>query len=268
MSSSELEVLEIKLLLEAIHARYGVDLRGYAPASMRRRVLAALERSGLSHLGELQHALLHSQALFAHVLEDLTVKVSDLFRDPPFYRAFRELIIPTLRTYPFARIWHAGCSTGEEVYATSILLHEAGLAERVQLYATDLSAQALELARQGTYSEEVLEAATQRYRDSGGQADFADYYTAAYDGIAMRDFLRRHVLFFQHDLVTDHVFGEMHVILCRNVLIYFGRELRERVLDKLTQSLRPGGFLCLGSSERLSASAFAPRGERIYEYLG
>lgn len=268
------EEIEIRLFLEALYARYGVDLRGYSAASIRRRVLAALERSGLAHLGELQHAVLRDPARFAAVVEDLTVHVTEMFRDPAFYQAFRARVVPILRTYPLLRIWHAGCATGEEVYASAILLSEAGLYDRVQIYATDISAQALARARRGTYAAAALAPFTHNYRQGGGTADFARWCTAAYDGIAMQDGLRRNILFLQHDLVSDHVFGEFHVVFCRNVLMYFGRELRERVLGKLAESLCPGGFLCLGAGERLEPSGhardFAPfaAGERIYRYEG
>ncbi len=273
-TETEVETIEIRLLLEAIHARYGYDLRDYASTSMRRRVLAALTKSGLGHLGELQHRILGDPEFFADVLEDLGVRVSEMFRDPSFYRTLRARVVPVLRTYPLLRVWHAGCATGEEVYASAILLSEEGLYERTQIYATDLSLQALEQAKQGIYSVEHLRTFTENYEKSGGISSFSNYYTAAYDRIALKESLRRNILFFQHNLVSDHVFGEMQVIFCRNVLIYFGQDLRNRVLDKFAQSLCSGGFLCLGSSERLPRSdtqkafgEFAAE-ERIYRNQG
>jgi chemotaxis protein methyltransferase CheR len=250
----DVEALETRLFLEAINLRYGYDLRGYAEPSINRRLRAALARSGCAHLGELQHRVLTDTVLFAQVLEDLTVQVSQIFRDPTFYKAFREQVIPVLRTYPLLRIWHAGCARGEEVHASAILLLEAGLYDRAQIYATDLSVGALEQAKQGIYSEDSLAAFTRNYEQSGGTGRFADYYTAAYGGFVLRESLRRNVLFFQHNLVSDQAFGEMHVVFCRNVLIYFGGELRSRVLHKITQSVAPGGFLCLGASESLSGA--------------
>jgi chemotaxis protein methyltransferase CheR len=247
----EIEEIEIRLLLEAIFARYEHDLRGYAPASLRRRVRAALARSGCRNLGELQHAVLTEPAVFTQVIEDLTVRVTEMFRDPEMYLMLRERVVPILRTYPLLRIWHAGCATGEEAYATAIVLSEAGLYERAQIYASDISAAALEQAQQGTYPAERLALFAANYVAGGGRGDFAGYVTAAYGGIAINQALRRNILFLQHDLVGDHVFGEMHVVFCRNVLIYFGKELRRRVIAKLVQSLCPGGFLCLGQSERL-----------------
>jgi chemotaxis protein methyltransferase CheR len=270
MADAEVEALEVRLLLEAIHARYGYDLRDYAPTSMARRVRAALAKSRFAHLGELQHRLLHDPALFATVLEDLTVRVSEMFRDPSFYRAFRARVVPLLRTYPQLRIWHSGCATGEEVYTSAILLTEEGLLDRSQIYATDLSPHALEQAKDGVYSAQQLETFTENYQAAGGRSTCASYFTAAYDRVAVRESLRKNVLFFQHNLVSDHVFGEMQVIFCRNVLIYFANGLRERVLAKFAASLCPGGFLCLGSAERLPAdrgpfSEFVAE-ERIYRY--
>jgi chemotaxis protein methyltransferase CheR len=244
--------LEVRLLLEAIHGRYGYDLRGYTPASMQRRVLAALAKSGLPHLGELQHQIVTDPAFFAGILHELTVQVSELFRDPAFYRAFRTQVLPVLRTYPLVRIWHAGCAAGEEAYASAIMLSEAGLYDRAQIYATDLSARAIELAKDGVYPAERLALFAANYEQAGGQARLDQYFTAAYDRVTLIEPLRRNILFFQHNLVSDHVFGEMHVVFCRNVLIYFGRELRARVLDKLQAAVVPGGFLCLGSSERIA----------------
>jgi chemotaxis protein methyltransferase CheR len=267
---AELEAIEVRLLLEAIHARYGYDLRQYAPTSMRRRVMAALASSGLSNLGDLQHKVLTDPLFFAAVMDSLTVRVTELFRDPSFHRSFRQQVLPVLRTYPLFKIWHAGCASGEEVYATAIILHEAGIYDRAQIYATDLSHEALEQARQGIYPARQLERFAANYQQAGGAAALSAYYTEAYERIAMRESLRRNVVFFQHNLVSDHVFGEMNVIVCRNVLIYFGPELKGRVLDKFDESLCPRGFLCLGSSEQLapssSRSAFGEfvREERIY----
>jgi chemotaxis protein methyltransferase CheR len=272
MPEGEVEAIEIRLLLEAIHARYGYDLRDYSQASMRRRVLAALARTGLPDLGQLQHRLLDDPVFFTSVLEDLTVRVSEMFRDPSFYKAFRTQVVPILQTYPLLKIWHCGCATGEEVYASAILLGEAGLYDRAQIYATDLSVQALSQAKQGVYAMEQLATFEENYRKGGGTTDFANYHTTGYGGLAMNESLRRNILFFQHNLVSDHVFGEMQVVFCRNVLIYFGKDLRGRVVQKLRQSLVPGGFFCLGSSERLAASeeGFVEfvGAERIYRHEG
>jgi len=267
----DVEAIEIRLFLQAIYDRYGYDLRDYSSQSIRRRVLGALARSGLAHMGELQHRVLGDPELFATVLEDLTVRVSEMFRDPTFYRALRSQVVPLLRTYPLLNVWHSGCASGEEAFSSAIVLVEEGIYDRTQIYATDLSSRALEQAKEGVYSADVINQCAANYLSAGGKARFEEYHRAAYDHFAMRESLRRHILFFQHNLVSDHVFAEMHIIFCRNVLIYFEPALRERVVRKFTQSLRPGGFLCLGSSERLAPawgqqfSVFNER-ERIYRY--
>jgi chemotaxis protein methyltransferase CheR len=261
--------LEMSLVLEAIERRYGYDLRGYMPDSMQRRLRAALARSGLAHFGELQHRLLHDPAWFAILLDQLTVQVSDMFRDPAFYRAFRERVAPLLRTYPTLKIWHAGCSRGEEVYATAIVLEEEDLYDRAQIYATDLSAKALGHAKEGVYDQKDVGRFAESYAQSGGTRRLSDYYSAAYERIAMRESLKRNMVFFQHNLLEDYAIGEMNVIFCRNVLFYFERSLRQRVLGMLAQGLRHGGFLCLGATETLPDTALGSfgefaRNERIY----
>jgi chemotaxis protein methyltransferase CheR len=252
--------IEMDLVLDAIQQRYGYDLRGYMPDSMQRRLKAALARSGFAHFGELQHRLLHDPAWFPTLLDQLTVQVSEMFRDPGFYRVLRERVAPALKTYPILKIWHAGCSAGEEVYATAILLEEEDLYERAQVYATDLSGRALALAKEGVYRQSDAARFEQNYVESGGTRRLSDYYAAAYERIAMRDSLKRNMVFFQHNLVEDYAIGEMNVIFCRNVLLYFEKSLRHRVVDMLAQALRHGGFLCLGASEALpdSVQGFAP----------
>ena len=249
---------EIRTFLDVVHQRYGYDLRGYSPSSIARRVRAALAHSGLPDLATLQARLQEDPTVFATVLDALTVRVSEMFRDPLFHRAFREQVVPLLRTYPSLNIWHCGCANGEEVYSIAILLTETGLYDRAQIYATDLSPRALEQAKEGVYPAHRLQMFSDNYVRAGGTAAFGDYVTRAYDQIALRGSLRRKVLFFQHDLVSDHFFAEMQVVFCRNVLIYFGPELRGRVIAKLTGSLAPGGFLALGAEERLPSPAVAP----------
>jgi chemotaxis protein methyltransferase CheR len=250
----DIEEIEVRLVLEAINARYGYDFRDYSAESMRRRVHAALARSGAQNLGVMQHRLLIEPAFFASLVDDLTVQVSEMFRDPSFYRSFREQVVPMLRTYPQLKIWHAGCATGEEVYTTAILLSEENLYDRTQIYATDMSARAVEQTRDGIYPASQAELFSDNYRQSGGKKSLADYYSSAYGRIAMHEKLKRNVVFFQHDLVSDYALGEMQVVFCRNVLIYFGESLRGRVLGVFADSLCRGGFLCLGGSERVSAS--------------
>lgn len=273
VSDPELEALETRLFLEAIYERYGYDLRGYVPDSMRRRVSAALLRSGYANLGELQHHVLRDPSLFATVIDELTVNVSDMFRDPAFYRAFRERVVPILRTYPQLKLWHAGCASGEEVYATAILLMEESLYDRAQIYATDLSQSSLAQARDGVYLESQLTTFAENYRAAGGSRGFEDYYSKAYGRIAMREGLKKNVVFFQHNLVSDYALGEMQVIFCRNVLFYFGAELRKRVLSMFAGGLRRGGFLCLGASEASPEALGVPFGDfdgrhRIYRPRG
>ncbi|HEX3852529.1 MAG TPA: protein-glutamate O-methyltransferase CheR [Polyangiaceae bacterium] len=247
----EIEDLEISLLLEAIYAKYGYRFQDYAQSSMRRRVKVALARSGLRHLGDLQHELLVDTEFFASMLDDLTVRVSEVFRDPSFYRAFRETVVPILHTYPLLKIWHAGCASGEEVYTMAILLSEENLYDRAQIYATDMSLRALEMARGGVYPESEVPSFSRNYLESGGKRQLNDYYSSAYGRIVVRESLRRNIVFFQHDLASDHALGEMHVVFCRNVLIYFGTELRNRSASLFADCLERGGFLCLGKNERL-----------------
>jgi chemotaxis protein methyltransferase CheR len=269
LAHGKIEDLEIRLLLEAIHDQYGYRFQDYAPASMHRRVRAALARSGLSHLGELQHKLLYEPEFFASLLDDLTVRVSDVFRDPPFFQAFRQKVVPLLRTYPLLKIWHAGCASGEEVYATAILLAEERLYDRAQIYATDMSPTALEMAREGIYAEDRCADFERNYREGGGKGTLDDYFSRAYGRMVVREQLRRNIVFFQHDLASDHALGEMHVVFCRNVLIYFGNQLREQAFTTFAGCLARGGFLCLGINESLSPlardtfSEFAAS-ERIY----
>jgi len=261
---AEVEDLEIRLLLEAIHAKYGYRFQDYAPSSMRRRVRVALARSGLASLGELQHELLVNAEFFASMLDDLTVRVSEVFRDPSFYRVFRDAVVPMLRTYPLLKIWHAGCASGEEVYTMAILLSEENLYERAQIYATDMSLKALDAAQGGVYAEAEAPHFAKNYLESGGKRRFEDYYSSAYGRIVVRESLRRNIVFFQHDLASDHALGEMHVVLCRNVLIYFGTKLRARAVTLFADCLERGGFLCLGRNEGLPAHA----GGKFSEFSG
>ncbi len=250
------EALEVSLLLDAINACYGYDFRLYARDSIQRRVAAAAAKVGAKNLGELQHRLIREPAVFGAVLDVLTVRVTEMFRDPPVYRAIRQLVIPALRTYPELKVWHAGCASGQEVYATAILLAEAGLYERSQIYATDMSTAAIEQTRDGVYPEASLASSAQNYRDAGGQQDFGRYWLRGYGNVSIVPALKKNVHVFQHDLVSDYSLGEMQLIFCRNVLIYFGEELRRRVFELFADGLARGGFLCLGASEAL------PPGER------
>jgi chemotaxis protein methyltransferase CheR len=221
---------------------------------MARRVAAAAAKLGAKNLGELQHRLIREPATFASVLDVLTVRVTEMFRDPPMYRALNERVIPLLRTYPQLKVWHAGCASGEEVYSTAIMLSEAGLYERCQIYATDMSTVAVAQTREGVYTEEQLASFAENYRSSGGERDFGSYFLRAYGNVSIVPDLKRNVHVFQHDLVSDYSLGEMQLIFCRNVLIYFGEELRRRVFQLFNDCLVRGGVLCLGMSEALPAA--------------
>src|SRR5829696_4293637 len=221
LPEEEIEQIEVRLVLEAIHAKYGYDFREYSTHSIARRVKAALAKSGTAHLGELMHRLLNEPQFFAGIVDHLTIQVSEMFRDPAFYRTFSERVLPVLRTYPALKIWHAGCASGEEVYTTAILLFEADLYERTQNYATDISMRALDQAKEGVYAVSRAESFAKNYISAGGKRRFEDYYSSGYEHIAVKEALRKNIVFFQHDLSSDYALGEMHVIFCRNVLIYF-----------------------------------------------
>jgi len=250
-NTKAIEQLEIDLLLEAIVRQYGFDFRGYARSSLKRRVRAAVAAEGLATVAGLLEKTLHDEGCLERLLLGLSVNVSAMFRDPGFFRAFRERAVPLLRTYPFIRIWQAGCSMGEEVYSLAILLQEEGLYDRCRIYATDMNEIVLKKARDGIYPLDVMQKYTANYIASGGTATFSDYYTAAYDHVILRDSLRERVVFSQHNLVSDGVFNEFDVILCRNVMIYFTQPLQERVLDLFSRSFATFGLLGLGSHESL-----------------
>ena len=246
-----LEDLEIDLLLEAMHRQYGFDFRGYARSSLRRRVRAAVAAEKVTTVSGLLEKVFHDSGTLERVLLGLSVHVSAMFRDPRFFLAFRRHAVPLLRTYLFVRIWQAGCSTGEEVYSLAILLQEEGLYDRCRIYATDMNEIVLRKAREGIFPLDVMQKYTANYLASGGTAAFSGYYTAAYDHVIMRPSLRDQVVFSQHNLVSDGVFNEFNVILCRNVMIYFNRPLQERVHDLFSRSFAKFGILGIGSHESL-----------------
>jgi len=257
LTADDAQRLEVRLVLEAIHACHGYDFRSYAPDSMQRRVEAAAAKLGAKHLGELLHRVLHESDAFERVFDVLTVRVTEMFRDPSFYRHLTRLVLPLLRTYPQPKIWHAGCASGEEVYASAILLWEAGIYERTQIYATDLSAVAVQQTRDGVYPESAFAGFAKNYRDAGGERDLERYFLRAYGSVSVRPELKKNVHVFQHDLTRDYSPGEMQVIFCRNVLIYFDTELRQRVFGLFADGLAHGGVLCLGASEALPAASRA-----------
>jgi chemotaxis protein methyltransferase CheR len=261
--NSDLEKLEIELLLEGVFRHYGFDFRSYAYASIRRRLWKRVEGEGLQTISELGARILHDQDAMERLLLDLSVNVTSMFRDPSFYRDFREMVIPLLRTYPFIRIWHAGCSTGEEVFSMAILLEEEGLYDRARLYATDINDVVLQRARQGIFPLDRMQEYTENYIKAGGKRSFSEYYTAKYDGAIFKPELTRNIVFSQHNLVTDRSFSEFHVIFCRNVLIYFDKALQNRVHSLFYDSLVMFGVLALGSKESLKFSQYEPCYEKL-----
>lgn len=268
MKSSEQiknEELEISLLLEAIYQKYGYDFRNYAGAHIQRRLSHRMGLSGLANFSEMIHELIYNESFFNSLLLDLSINVTEMFRDPWFYKVVREKVIPHLKTYPYVRVWHAGCSAGQEVYSMAILLNETGMKERAQIYATDFNEIILARAKQGIYPLEVIKEYSSNYIEAGGDRSFSDYYTSDNENVILRSDLREKMLFSSHNLVTDSVFGEMHVIFCRNVLIYFNRELQDRVLRLFYDSLIPGGFLCLGSKESIKLTSVSDQFELISE---
>lgn len=265
------EDIEIHLLLEALYRRYHYDFRHYARASIKRRLQQARQQLGLKSFSAMQDAVLHDPAMMPRLLDFLTVQVSEMFRDPGYFRAIREKVAPHLKTYPSLKVWIAGCSTGEELHSFAILFHEEGLLERTLFYATDINPSALEAARNGVYALDRIKAFTENHQKSGGRSSLSDYYTAAYGSAVFDKTLRSRVVFSDHSLVTDAVFTEAQLISCRNVLIYFDRPLQDRAIGLFHEALPRKGFLGLGAKESLRfsdhAGAFSEfvREEKIYQ---
>lgn len=262
-TDAELESLEIELLLEAIFRRYGFDFREYAPASLRRRLWRRIRFEGLDSVSGLQERVLHDPGTMERLLLDLSVNVTAMFRDPTFYVAFRTKVVPLLRTYPFTRIWVAGCSTGEEVFSLAILLAEEGLYDRTRIYATDINELVLDQARTAVFPLQKMQEYTQNYIRAGGDRSFSEYYVAKYEGALFSRALLDNVVFAQHNLVSDRAFNEFNAILCRNVMIYFDRPLQNRVHELFYDSLEMFGTLALGRKESIR---FTPR-EDCFEEL-
>lgn len=247
-------IIEQQLLLEAVYQKYHYDFRAYAPASIKRRLQAAMGRLGCRTLSQLQDRLLHDDTTFPSLLDTLTVPVSEMFRDPDYFRALREQVIPVLKTYPSLKVWVAGCSTGEEAYSLAILLREAGLLERTLIYATDINPHWLEIARAGVYDLDRIAHFTENHRKSGASRSLSEYYTAAYGRAAFDRSLKQYIVFSDHSLATDGVFAELELISCRNVLIYFKPELQTRVVGLFRDALCRKGFLGIGAKESLRFS--------------
>lgn len=253
---NEPEDIEIALLLEAVFQRYGYDFRDYGEAHVKRRILRRIGLSQLTSISALQHKVLYDEEFFSLFLQDLSVNTTEMFRDPAFFKTVREEVIPILHTYPFLKIWHAGCSTGEEVYSMAIMLKEEGLQDRSQLYATDFNSNILDRAKEAIYPAGEMKLNTHNYIKAGGNQSFSDYYNAKYESAIITKSLKKNLVFSDHNLVTDSVFGEMNLIMCRNTLIYFNKDLQNRVIELFYNSLSPGGYLCLGSKESITFTSY------------
>ena len=261
-AETELFDLELKVLLEAVYLRYHYDFRHYAVSSLRRRMRHAMGRYGLERLSDLQHRVIHDPAFFAEAMQYFTVQVSEMFRDPAYFLALRVHVVPILRTYPSIKIWVAGCSTGEEVWSLAILLAEEGLLDRTLIYATDINPQALRAGEAATYDSNRVAGFSRNYQAAGGTGSLSDYYNSAYGRAVFDRSLRKHAVFADHSLATDAVFSEVHLVSCRNVLIYFNAGLQDRAIGLFRDALVHRGFLGLGSKESLrfgaNADAFEP----------
>ncbi len=270
----KIEDIEIRLLLEALYVRYHYDFRNYAMASVKRRLRQAREQLGYPTISAIQEKVLHDETMLPRLLGYLTVQVSEMFRDPSYFRAIRDKVVPHLKTYPSLKIWIAGCSGGEELYSFVILFREVGLEERTIFYATDINQDALRIAETGVYDLDRIQLFTQNHRASGGKSSLSDYYTTGYGRATFDRSLRDRVVFSDHSLVTDAVFGEMNLISCRNVMIYFDRPLQDRAVGLFKDSLARKGFLGIGAKESLRFSAHANaftdvvREEKIYQKAG
>lgn len=256
--------IELQLLLDAVYLKYHYDFRGYATASLKRRLRTAMSRFGCKTLSQVQDKILHEPEVLTGLLAYLTVPVSEMFRDPSYFRSLRETVVPLLRTYPSLRIWVAGCSTGEEVYSLAILLREEGLLSRSLIYATDINPHALQKAEAGVYEADRIAGFTSNHHKSGARSSLSDYYTAAYERAVFDKSLRQHIVFSDHSLATDSVFAEVQLVSCRNVLIYFNRELQDRAVGLFREALCRKGFLGIGSKESLR---FTAHGEAFAELV-
>ncbi|MDQ1569011.1 MAG: chemotaxis protein methyltransferase CheR [Actinomycetota bacterium] len=259
----EVEALEVDLVLEGIYRGYGLDFRNYARESVRRRLLRRAQGEGVASISALQERVLHDPRCMARLLADLSVNVTSMFRDPAFYQTFRARVVPQLATYPFIRIWSAGCSTGEEAYSIAIVMREAGLYERTRIYATDINGDVLEHARRGEFTIEKMKDYTANYIAAGGSRSFSEYYTAGSDTVRFDPTLADNMVFARHNLVSDRSFNEFNVILCRNVLIYFAPSLQDEVNRLLYESLAIFGVLGLGRRESLKSPGLERRYERL-----
>ncbi|WP_410512363.1 protein-glutamate O-methyltransferase CheR [Paenibacillus sp. BR2-3] len=270
---NELEHIEIELLLDGVHRLYGYDFRNYALPSLKRRIWHHVHAENVPSISALQEKVLHDRACFERFIHSLSIPVTEMFRDPGLFLTFRQKVVPLLRTYPYIRIWHAGCSTGEEVYSMAILLHEEGLYDKARIYATDINNRSLQQAKEGVYEISRMKQYTKNYLDAGGTRAFSEYYAAKYNSVIFQPFLRKNIIFAEHNLATDTSFNEFNVILCRNVMIYFNDELRDHVHGLFHESLSRFGVLVLGSKESIHftrySDSYVPldRVEKIYRKI-
>lgn len=263
MISEEIKDIEIELLIEAIFRRYGYDFRNYSRASIKRRIMHRFSMEGFSSISQMQHRVLSDVSFLETIIRDLSINTTDMFRDPSFYKALRTDVVPLLKTYPFIKIWHAGCSSGEEVYSTAILLKEEDLYDRAIIYATDFNEDILKRAKQAIYPINLMKQFSSNYHHSGGKEEFSKYYITNQKSAMLDKSLKKNIVFADHNLVTDRVFGEMNMIICRNVLIYFNRKLQNHVIRLFRDSLVRKGILCLGSKETVSFSEHADDFEKL-----
>ncbi|KTD84399.1 CheR family methyltransferase [Paenibacillus etheri] len=271
--SDELEQIEIELLLDGVHRLYGYDFRNYALPSLKRRIWHHVHAENVLTISALQEKVLHDRACFERFVYSLSIPVTEMFRDPGLFLTFRQKVVPLLRTYPYIRIWHAGCSTGEEVYSMAILLHEEGLYDKARIYATDMNERSLQQAKEGVYDISTMKQYTKNYLEAGGTRAFSEYYTAKYNSVILQPYLRKNIIFAEHNLATDTSFNEFNVIFCRNVMIYFNDELRDHVHGLFHESLSRFGILVLGSKESIHFTKYSDcyesldRVEKIYRNI-
>ncbi|WP_213148001.1 CheR family methyltransferase [Neobacillus citreus] len=260
---TEVQEVELNLLLEGLYQMYGYDFRGYVRASLTRRIMNRMKAEGLPTITALLEKVLHESGFLERLLNDLSIRMTEMYRDPSFFAAFREQVVPLLRELPEIRIWHAGCATGEEVYSMAILLHEEGLAKKTEIYATDMNEKALQAAQKGAFPLKKMQQYTKNYLKAGGRKAFSEYYTTDRQYAYFKPLLDDNLIFAQHNLVTDGSFNEFHVILCRNVMIYFDNNLQQQVHRLFYGSLASGGFIGLGSKESI---LFLPKGLHYEEF--
>lgn len=254
ISQDELERIEMNLLLEGIYCAYGFDFRNYLRSSLRRRIFYRMNQDNLPTITSLLNKVLHEPDYLDKIVNDFSIKVTEMFRDPSFFHTFRLEVVPFLKGYPEIRIWHAGCATGEEVYSMAILLQEEGLLDKTKLYATDMNEQIINTAKKGKFPLKRMQSFTKNYLQAGGAKEFSSYYMTDHEHALFHPSIKENITFAQHNLATDRSFNEFHVILCRNVLIYFDPALQRRVHDLFVDSLAHHGFLGLGNMESLISS--------------